>query len=233
MHHWITHIVEPQRLLLTWQGKGADRMRCLVAELVQTGDKVALHYLANTLDYRKAVGMGFEGYPGYLMTQVRHADVLDTFMRRLPPRSREDFGKYLESIRIRPEATLTDFALLGYSGAKLPDDDFNIVHPFEDVSGACEVLTEVSGVRYHEWTQSIDVLQLDQPVSFMPEPTNQWDAQAIKIVCVNKTLGYVNRGQVPAFHRWLQQCKIRQAVIERKNGRPERPSVYVFVEVAG
>jgi hypothetical protein len=51
------------------------------------------------------------------------------------------------------------------------------------------------------------------------------------MVCVDThRIGYVNRLQAPAFHRWLNDRQI-EAVIERVNGNTDRPRVLVFVWV--
>ncbi len=62
----ITHIIEPQRLLLVWQGpEGGDRSRCIVAELLKTNHAIELHYLTQSEDFRKARQSGFEGHPAF------------------------------------------------------------------------------------------------------------------------------------------------------------------------
>ena len=61
-----------------------------------------------------------------------------------PPRSRGDFGRFLGALRIKADAEISDFALLGYSGAKLPDDDFTVIHPFENASVPFEFMVVLS-----------------------------------------------------------------------------------------
>lgn len=62
-------------------------------------------------------------------------------------------GRLLEwttcAVAPRPiRGQLRDFALLGYSGAKLPNDGFELVHPFGDPPHAFEVLVEVVNFRH-------------------------------------------------------------------------------------
>lgn len=232
--NWIEHIIEPERLLLTWQPKDkeGDRTRRLVAELVKTEKGwIDLHYLVHTQDYDHAKKLGFQGYPAFPLERPSYQNVMDVFMRRLPPRSRGDFSLYLESIRIHRDAKLSDFALLGYSGAKLPDDDFNVVHSFESVRGPFEFLTEISGFRYHGMNV-LNSLKLGSIVCLKPEPENQNDPQAIQVMYDNQKLGYINRAQAPSFHSWLNSHRIKKTIIERKNGSMDRPSVYIFVSVS-
>jgi hypothetical protein len=227
----ITHIIEPQRLYLVWQGpEGGDRMRRLVAELRRTNHAIELHYLTQSEDFRKARESGFEGYPAFPKTdRVYKEGVIETFMLRLPPRERPDFNKYLESLRISPSVRISDFALLGYSGAKLPSDGFSIVHPFDDVDEPCEILTEVAGFRYYS---GMDMqLAAGMNATLQPEPNNPFDPQAIMVTINGKKVGFIGRGVLAAFHRWMNSgCEIT-AVIEKMNGRPERPSIMLFVSI--
>ncbi|OGW29250.1 MAG: hypothetical protein A2X56_14285, partial [Nitrospirae bacterium GWC2_57_13] len=221
----------PQRLFLVWQGpEGGDRARCIVAELLRTNHGIELRYLTQSDDFKKARENGFEGYPAYPKTdRVYKEGVIETLMLRLPPRERSDYNKYLESLRISSAARVSDFALLGYSGAKLPSDGFSIVHPFDDVSEPCELLTEVAGFRYYEGMTM--QLAVGMTAKLQPEPTNPYDPQAIMVLVKGKKVGYIGRGLLPALHRWLDNKSEITAVIEKINGRPERPSIMLFIAV--
>jgi len=227
----ITHAIEPRRLYLTWQGpEDSDRTRRIVAELLKTNHAIELRYLTQSEDFRKARENGFEGYPAFPKTdRVYKEGVIETLMLRLPPRERSDFDRYLESFRISPTALISDFALLGYSGAKLPSDGFCIVHPFDEVDEPCELLTEVAGFRYYEGMNM--QLAVDMNATLQPEPGNAYDPQAIVVLINGKKVGYVGRGLLDTFHRWLNSRSSITAVIEKMNGRPERPSIMLFVAV--
>ncbi|HET7675463.1 MAG TPA: HIRAN domain-containing protein [Gammaproteobacteria bacterium] len=229
--HTISHLIEPSRLLLVWQDpKGESRTRFVVGELRRSEDGGATFaYRTETPDFIKAQALGFQGYPAFRKSsQVYRDGVLEAFLQRLPPRKRADFGKYLETLRLPQNEHLSDFMLLGYSGAKLPGDGFSLVHPFENVDRECELLLEVAGFRY----QNVPVreLRIGDAVSFAFEPNNVVDPNAVKIMVGGRRIGYVNRVQTPAFSHWLRTKSVT-AHIERLNGRPERPLVYLFVEV--
>ncbi len=227
----ITHIIEPQRLYLVWQGpEGGDRARRIVAELIKTNHAIELHYLTQSADFKRARENGFEGYPAFPKTdRVYKEGVIETIMLRLPPRERSDYNKYLESLRISPSVQISDFALLGYSGAKLPSDGFSIVHPFDQVDEPCELLAEVAGFRYYEGMTM--ELAVGMSATLQPEPGNLYDPQAIMVIVNGKKIGYIGRGLLDAFHRWLNNRSQITAVIEKMNGRPDRPSIMLFVSV--
>jgi hypothetical protein len=233
---FIEHIIEPHRLLLSWQPATGHRARHIVAELRENDGDADLSYFVGQKDYEEALRKGFEGsYPGFPAPGDHH-NVLSAFMRRLPPRQRKDFDTFLESIRIRPKTAISDFALLGYSGAKLPSDDFVIIHPFDEARPPFEFLLLLAGYRHYEAQVPYSALKVGEVANFVPEPDNRWDADAVRVFFPGlsaATAGYVCRGLLPQFHRWLSEGLIIQAQIERLNGTQENPLVYLFISVTG
>ncbi|GAH47357.1 unnamed protein product [marine sediment metagenome] len=190
---YIEHIVEPDRLLLSWQAK-SERLRMLVAELIRNDNDADLVYLKDSEEFSKAQNWGFEKYPGFDTEKEVHENVLGSFMKRLPPRSRGDFSRFLDALRIKPEAKdeISDFALLGYSGAKLPDDDFTVIHPFENASPPFELLLPVRGYQYYQEQLPLTKLSEDMQADFEAEPDNEFDPEAIKIIINHVIAGYVS-----------------------------------------
>lgn len=228
----IKHIVEFEKLNLVWQSDNdPNHLRYVVAELSRQKDNVQLRYLKSTEDYAKALSFGFKGYPALNIEKETHSSgVLEAFKRRLPPRKRKDFGKYLEMFRLAPDAEISDFALLGYSGARLPGDEFLITPSFEGIEGHCEFLMEVAGFR-HKTKVLIENIELNSAVTFQAEPDNPIDPIAIKILLNGLMIGYVTRNHLTQFHNWLNEDRIKTAVVARKNGQPEKPTLYIFVEL--
>ncbi|GMU69191.1 MAG: hypothetical protein AMXMBFR37_15230 [Steroidobacteraceae bacterium] len=229
---FIEHILEPKRLLLVWQGpEGSSRLRHTVAELVRQNDgQVRFRYLTDTSDFREAREEGFVSFPAFRkIDQTYDLGVVDTFSRRLPPRTRGDYARYLEQFRLRPESVVSDFALLAYTGAKLPSDGFSIIDPLEDVSRAGELLIEVAGFR-HASEISLGALPFGDDVRFVPEPDNPRDPDAVAVMVRDQKIGYVPRQQARAV-RALSGAGLLRAHIERVNGSAERPLVFVFMEV--
>jgi hypothetical protein len=226
----IKHIIEPNRLLLIWQApEGCDRTRRVIGELRRVDDNVVLKYLTDSDDFEAAQKCGFKGYPAFMkFSRIYDEGVLETFMKRLPPRNRPDFAEYLENLRIPSDAKLSDFALLGYSGAKLPSDWFAIAISFDDVREPCEFLTEVAGFRYYEGMKM--EVPVGASVDLEADPENQHDPMAIKVTFDGHKIGYIGRGQLVAFHKWLNNDQIT-AVVEKSNGRTDRPSIMLFVTV--
>ncbi|KKK83325.1 hypothetical protein LCGC14_2794520 [marine sediment metagenome] len=232
---YIEHIIEPRKLLLSWQSpEGGDRRRHLVAELRRRGDDADLLYLRESKDYADAKAKGFDGeYPGF-PAHKDHTDVLAAFMRRLPPRQRGDFDKFLEAIRIPRTAAISDFAMLGYAGARLPGDDFSIIHPFDDARPPFELLLLVAGYRYYQANVPRESLKPGMLARFELEPGNPHDPDAVRVVIPDvseHTAGYVCQGLLPQFRRWIVSGMHVEGTLDRLNGTAESPLVYLFVTV--
>lgn len=232
----LRHIVEPSRLLLTWQPVDEDapqRTRRTVGEvLCGTNDAgMVFHYLQGTPDFVAAQAAGFQGFPAFPLdsTEVRHG-VHETLMRRLPPRKREDFADFLTRHRLPSPFPHSDMALLGYTGAKLPSDGFALVPEFPLDAVPCDYLMEVAGLRHVYKGLMADIHDGDA-VSFQPEPSNPVDADALAVLHEGRALGYVTRTLRPNFHAWLSTRKVT-AIVERQNGKPERPLVYLRISVS-
>ncbi len=234
--NYIEHIIEPNRLLLSWQAPTEDRGRNIVAELQRNGDDDAdLVYLADSQDYAKAREKGFSGeYPGFPASGGRHTGVLAAFMRRLPPRSRTDFDTFLTAIRIHPGTSISDFALLGYAGGKLPGDDFYVIHPFDNVQPPLEFLLLVAGYRYYRDHIPYEEVKPGMAARFEFEPDNPKDSNAVRIVLPGiseQAAGYVCRGLLDQVRCWMHDQMDLHAEVERKNGADDHPLIYLFVTV--
>ncbi|OAI47687.1 hypothetical protein AYO45_05655 [Gammaproteobacteria bacterium SCGC AG-212-F23] len=231
--HFIEHIIEPNKLLLAWQSSDEQhRTRYIVAELNRAeNDQITLTYLTNEDDFRKAQSKGFESYPAFPDISKTYDNVLDAFMRRLPPRTRGDFTQYLEGLRLKPDTKLSDFALLGYSGAKLPSDGFSIIHPFNNVRGACELLIEAAGFRHIKKKHDIEI-NVNDSATFSKEFNEATQAEAIHITVNSQHIGYVNRGLLPTFFDWMNNNRIVNAWVEKINGTPDKPSRYLYVKIS-
>jgi len=144
----IEHIYEPERLFLCWQAPiERKRARYVIAELRKTEKGYSFRYLNDTVDFGKARKLGFTIYPAFRDVNKEYTvGVIEAFSRRIPPRSRNDFEEYLKNFRLPANVQMSDFALLGYSGAKLPSDGFSIVNSLEDACVPSEFLIELQSI---------------------------------------------------------------------------------------
>lgn len=230
--NYIEHVHEPERLLLIWQPTELPRTRYGVAELRRPADggRVVFRYLAETPDFDAASERGFVVFPAFRKTeQTYDLGVLETFMRRLPPRSRGDYAQYLEQFRLRPETVASDMALLGCTCARLPSDGFSLIDPFEDVVAPCEALIRVAGFQYTS-TISRDDLHIGDPATLQEEPDNPHDPFALAIYVDGVRIGHVARQQAVGLGR-LARARAIDLTVERINGQPDNPNIYLFARI--
>lgn len=226
----INNYFEPSTLLLTWQPPSGGT-RYVVGKIDKVKDEFVFSYCFGTSDFEDAKLAGFKGYPAFLLgTQEHKNNVLEPFLARLPPRKRKDFGEYLEQHFLPRDFTGSDFVLLGYTGAKSPADGFSLIlDPAVIESQSGELLLEVAGTRYQSNLDLSNVL-IGDDVVLQHEPQNRKDKNAIQVMHKTGCLGYVNRVLSPSLLKKLAKKKVMSRVA-RKNGTPDRPLVYILLEI--
>ncbi|WP_051534390.1 hypothetical protein [Deefgea rivuli] len=231
--NFLQYIHEPERLLLTWQCSEDQRPRTrrVVAEVVRSNDEYIFNYLIDTEDYNFAIKQGFKGYAAFSLEKpVHNVGVMDALARRLPPRKREDFSNYLMQFRLPSSFSGSDFSLLGYTGGKLPSDTFSFVPDFSSISQPIDLLLEVAGFRHQSDLEQLTP-QVGDNVAFEVDCANTVDINAVQIVSKQGRLGYVNRAFLPWFTSLVCDGRVIFGEIERINGKPERPLIYIFCRI--
>jgi len=110
----------------------------------------------------------------------------------------------------------------------LPSDGFALVPDFPDSPGAFDYVTELAGVRHVRGLNLSDVRVGDE-VQFAVDRENPVDRDGVYVVHHGKPLGYVNRVLRHRLAKWASTGQL-SAKIERLNGKPDRPLVYVRLQ---
>lgn len=238
MKAWIDQPVEPKRLILAWQAPEGqrDRLRWAVG-LIENGSHPTFRYFdaeevsaqnaGRGLDRLKLAG--FVGYPAFKFEPGRRfdSDILQTFLRRLPPASRGDFGQYQEYFSIRPGSNVSGAILLALTEARLPGDGFSVVDPLDPSAEICDAVFEIAGYRYEAGGREVE---LGEELALRPDPTNEHDANAVAVYHGTQRVGFVNRLQAPTIARWLSSRSVMCQVL-RKNGRADAPRAYAKISI--
>lgn len=225
----ITKIIEPKKLYFIWKSNTDPSVNCKVGEIELKNGRYVLRYLTDDPDFKLAQKKGFVGYPGFKVSLKEHQDnILETFRKRLPNRSRSDFKDYLRAHKISSDVEVSDFALLGYTGGKLPSDGFSFLHPFEDAKAPFSFIIEASGVRHFK--ENTSGLKLGENICLEKEPNNKHDPNALKLTYKGQCVGYINRCQTSIFRQFIDTSTFR-ITVDRLNGSAERPRLFLFVEV--
>lgn len=224
--------IPTRRALLVWQrplDETGRRDRCAVAELVQHQDHVSFRYL-DADQLAGAVEAGFSGYPGLPLGE-ENLDRLacDLLMRRLPSRSRADFGELLQRFGLSGDHEYSDLSLLAYTGARLTSDSFSVCETFDGFAAPFTYVFDMAGNRHYQELET--ALEISEELVFQREIENEFDPNAVVVSRLNgETVGYVNRLQADVVGRWLDNGSIR-ASVSRINGRAQYPRIFVKAEI--
>lgn len=231
MKQYIQKIIKPTVLYLMW--KGPKNRRYKVGDLYE--DKFT--YDTDSTEFSQAIEEGFKGFPAFSLEQKTHKNPLPVFMRRCPPKSRSDYATYLRAFGLDPQKQdgLDDFTLLGYTGAHVPENRFNLANPFVGVSSPFDFVMQVAGA-HHEFLKKNPAIKpntlIESTLKAEAEPENEFDNKAIKLLLESgETLGYVPRGLNETFHKWLGENEVLDIKISRTNGMPDHPYVYAYIKV--
>jgi hypothetical protein len=233
----IKSIAEFTTIFISWMEpyvEGCRRQRYVVAKLTRNGDDADLEYLIDTKDFKEATKKGFEGFGRFPVSVKKYANVMEYLSYRLPPKKRADFDTFMKSIGL--DVSLKDqisyFQLLGYSGGKLPDDTFNFHIDYTNISLPIQMYTELTGIAYQDdWKLNVEKTTVGDPILLTHDTQNPFDSFAVEARWKNHRIGYINRVQSKTISTWLVEGRSVSAYISRKNGTPERPRLYLFIDI--
>lgn len=236
----INKIFEPNYLLIIWQeqvNKVNTGTRFIVGKIIRENNSYILRYNESSQAFKDAVNKGFAPSIAFRKTNKEYDEgVIDIFLKRIPSKSRSDFDKYLEYYRIHPSLKneMSDFAILGYTGGRLPSDGFSFLYDFENATFPCQVPIEIAGFRHYSFCSISPEEIKGKQVRFIADNGNQFDSDAVKITCANnqETIGYVPRGQNATFLKWLNNGRSINGTIERVNGNPSKPNALVIASIS-
>ena len=242
MTNLIKTICEPKQLILAWQAPDHlhERYRWAVGVIAPSNGNYTLSYFGSEGEFERynpgrrfasMLDLGYQGYPAFDPHVTVHSrGVLEALMRRVPPRSRSDFDRYLQNFRLSPDARLTDFGLLAVTEAKLPSDGFSVVDMLDVDAQDCDLFLEIAGFRYHAPNAPFLTEAVGERIAFVHEPTNEYDPNAVQVVVCGNRIGYINRLQAPTFLRWMDQHRVT-GVLERLNGNLDHPRAFIFAHI--
>lgn len=179
--------IQAKEIKLIWR-PAPHQPRLVVGTLSRDGDTFRFRY--DGPDIVKAKAIGFDGYPGMrALTNTYNGQAMSSFAARLPSRDRPDFDRIAEAWRADPKAD--DFTLLGLTGGRLPTDMFEFVPVIEPIKGTC-FLSELAGIDFHGASEAAH-LRRGEVLQLQPEPSNQFDANAVAVIHGDTRLGYIKR----------------------------------------
>ncbi|HDX8380300.1 TPA: HipA domain-containing protein [Aeromonas salmonicida] len=232
MNVMVNNIVEPNRLMVTWQpAEGGSRYIIGFIENVHS-ETPSFSYTDDENEINSAKANGFTGHPAFRIDGKSHPNPIDVFMRRLPPRARPDFYKYLSGFGLPATFDGSNVCLLAYTGAKLPSDGFAILPDLETLPVPFDIILELAGTRYQNGLD-FDNINPGDAVSFVLDNDNVIDPNAIAVFHGDVRVGFINRAHCLAMRKLLADNERNVAgVISKVYGSEERKIIMITLMVA-
>lgn len=213
-----------------WQAGDAQtpsmRTRRPVAELFPRQQSYILNYLCN----QDSIELGFTGVtPFSVESRLHDYNVMEVLAKRLPNRKRGDFTDFLAKFRLPSDFSGSDFALLGYTGGRLPSDRLDFAPDFSHIATPIDLFLEVVGSRYYLRGEKIlQFMKEGDPLRLEVQKNNEHDENAVAVFFEDKQIGYINRGISAWLYVWLEKGRSVCAQVSRFNGTLDRPIVYLI-----
>jgi hypothetical protein len=184
----------PTTLFVSWQDE--DTRRILpIGRLVRDGNVFEFAYINSAL---KAQEYGFEPLLSFpeLGRVYRSASLPPLFENRVMPRSREDFGAYVEALGLAPEHA-EPFSVLARSGGRRATDHLEVFAPPALTGELAEGLFLARGIRHIPNAERVVATSVrrDDRLVVRADPTNA----ANKLALALETVGQAMIGYVPDY----------------------------------
>lgn len=226
----IRNYLNVETMLLTWQSSRDRSQRYFVGIVKKQGNgSYSFRYLTETKEFQKALDNGFAGYPAFKISEQEYTnDVLTSFRKRLPPKSRRDFSKYLEQHNLLSDFSGDDFQLMSHTGIQLPSDGFDLIPDLSEANIPFDYIMEVAGTRYQMTFDEVSEIPIGEEVELRCEDENSYDCNAVAIYLEEKKIGFINRLLCCSI-RTLISTKSLTCRVAKKSGTQERPLIYIII----
>lgn len=230
----IKNIFKPSKLFLMWKDSDGSRHKVGILE------EERFQYLEETdSELIKAKEKGFNGFPAFKLETRTHLNPLPVFIRRSPPKDRRDYDTFLKAFCLNPESKdvkeISDYTLLGYTGAYVPGNPFHLLNPFIGITSKFEFVMQVAGAHLNylgDTTQNKKKNLANKPLIPLIDTKNPADPEnAIKLNLEDQRFGYVPRGLNKFFKAWIKDKRNINITINRINGDIDHHYAYAFVSV--
>lgn len=204
-----------EELWLIWKNP-TTRRRYKVAVLNKENNKYKFYYSNPELDDAKNVGFNY--YPGFDdLTKIYESDTLFTnIMTRLPNESRPDYLEILNYYNLDKDSD--EFKILKATRGRSITDNYEFVSAYD----SSKIEFDVAGTSHSKDIKKCkNLLKINKKLYLEPEPNNDYDKCAIKILFKenNKTyhLGYVPRYYCKQLLKELENGTEYSAMIQGLN----------------
>lgn len=179
---------------------------CLVWKDTKTRRRFQVGKLAKNTEYHFSYGLevdeaikyGFKPLVAFsdFKQTYKHQTLFPSFASRLPDKKRKDINKILKKYEVD---AYDEYELLKKSGARLPIDSLEFIEPILHEEKNITRNFYIAGTRYYlscdgDICDKATDVNVDDQLVLEPEPTNEHDPNAIKVLKKNgEHLGYIPR----------------------------------------
>jgi hypothetical protein len=204
-----------RRLDVLWRRPGHRRYPVGILSLEDDGTFAFEYSPVEELREAEAAGFqGIAGLPNARGASIRSPHLFATFAQRIPSPKRPDFLRLMSEWGV--EDASDKFQILARSGGLLLTDHLELCEHRDrgdDLSTPLSFV--VAGMRYGEDVEA-NLAHTGDRVLLRREPTNDKDADAVRVQCNDLVLGYVPRQYSPLVSALLDSGATLDAVIERR-----------------
>jgi uncharacterized protein YegP (UPF0339 family) len=183
-----------RRLFVAWQDpttRSITPVGCLTRRQGSDGDTFVFYYLRRVRQLPHF--RPFVGFPALDQT-YESASLFPFFENRIMPRTRDDYGDYVEMLGLSVEAD--PFEILARSEGRRATDTIEVFPEPNLDNGTVTCRFLVHGVRHIAGAHdAIDDLRVGEALYVLPDPLNEFDEQAVLL----RTGDYRLVGYLPAY----------------------------------
>lgn len=200
--------LERRTLILAWK-QPVTRLRYLIGYLQQDSDGYHFSYETETprsvLDAEREGFRLLDEFPD--LRRVYHStELFPTFRRRARPLLRWRQLRQALAAAVHG-GSASEFDALQFTGGRMPTDTFEFLEPmYRSAEDSIEVQFPVAGWRYYGGNEVIGELPPGTPLRLQPEPDNEHDPSAIRILSPSD----IHLGYVPTIYSWYLEDLVRQ-----------------------
>lgn len=182
--------MEIEALCLAWRPRNAGE-RLVVGTVTRKDGSFRFRY--DGRDLSRAVDAGFSGYPGLAPDpEVEYnGRAMEAFQARLPQPKRPDRARLLGLWGVPPDES-DPMVLLGATGGRLVTDAFEFLPSLSSAIGTY-FKTPVAGFRHCAGAGLLQTIAAGERIECVPEPENEVDARAIRLVWNGGHVGYLRK----------------------------------------
>jgi hypothetical protein len=210
-------------IYLTWK-KGPGSRRIPVAKISNgstTG--VRFKYILKNVDLAKKEGFSY--FAGFSKIDLEYSEnVLEILGQRITKSERNDLKEFYHFWSIDPSKKNDIFYMLGMTQGLLPTDNFEFLADFNPIKDQI-IISEITSLSKSKIPS--DLLTVGDELTFVREPNNSFDNNAVEIFSGQIKLGYLKTIHSKVFYKTHYNPKITVHHLE-KNGIIKRAFVKIL-----